>query len=67
MDTDVCLMQFLARELDDRGAKPCGRCANCAGPFLPLTADPDLVREATIFLRRAYRPIHPRASAGPRA
>ena len=60
VDTDVCLMQFLARELDDRGAKPCGRCANCAGPFLPLTADPDLVREATIFLRRAYRPIHPR-------
>jgi ATP-dependent DNA helicase RecQ len=59
--TDVCLMQFLARELDDLDAEPCGRCTNCAGAFLPLTADPDLVREATIFLRRAYRPIRPRA------
>jgi ATP-dependent DNA helicase RecQ len=59
--TDDCLMQFLARELDDHGAGLCGRCANCAGAFLPITVDPDLVREATIFLRRAYRPIHPRA------
>jgi ATP-dependent DNA helicase RecQ len=56
-----CLMQFLARELDDHAAGLCGCCANCAGAFLPVTADPDLVREATIFLRRAYRPIHPRA------
>ena len=35
VDTDACLMQFLARELDDHGAGPCGRCANCAGAFLP--------------------------------
>jgi ATP-dependent DNA helicase RecQ len=59
--TDRCLMQFLAFELDDRSAQPCGRCANCAGPFLPLTADIELVKEAAIFLRRAYRPIAPRA------
>ena len=59
--TDACLMQFLARELDDTTAQPCGRCANCDGAFLPLQPNEELVREATLFLRRAYRPLPPRA------
>ena len=29
LDEQGCLMQFLARQLDDRDAKPCGKCANC--------------------------------------
>lgn len=28
VETDECLMQFIARELDDHTARPCGRCAN---------------------------------------
>jgi ATP-dependent DNA helicase RecQ len=59
-DTGECLMLFLTGELDDPSTDPCGRCANCTEPFLPVAADPDLVQEAVLFLRRAYRPIEPR-------
>jgi ATP-dependent DNA helicase RecQ len=56
----TCLMEFVARELDDPDAARCGRCAVCAGPFLPSEPDPDLLLEANRYLRRAYRPIEPR-------
>jgi ATP-dependent DNA helicase RecQ len=35
---DSCLMQFLARELDDPEAKPCGKCANCLPEQALLTS-----------------------------
>lgn len=39
-DPDSCRMVFLARQLDDHTARPCGRCDVCAGPWYPLpTAD----------------------------
>lgn len=53
-------MEFVARELDDPTARPCGRCAGCAGDFMPVLADPVLEREAIAFLRRSERPIEPR-------
>jgi len=59
-DTAECLMQFLTEKLDDPESERCRRCANCDAPFLPVTADPELVREAVFFLKRAYRPIEPR-------
>jgi ATP-dependent DNA helicase RecQ len=59
-ETDECLMQFLTEELDDPDAERCRQCANCEAPFLPVVADPELVREAVFFLKRAYRPIEPR-------
>jgi ATP-dependent DNA helicase RecQ len=59
-ETDDCLMVFLAAELDDELAEPCGCCANCAGPFAPTEADESLVLEAVQFLRNAHRPIPPR-------
>ena len=59
-NTGDCLMRFLTRELDDPADEPCGRCANCTEPFLPSTADPQLVQQAVLFLKRAYRPIEPR-------
>ena len=31
VDTTGCRMEFLRRQLDDRGAAPCGRCDNCTG------------------------------------
>ena len=32
---DGCLMEFLARLLDDPSAAPCGQCANDGGERLP--------------------------------
>ena len=55
-----CLMEFLARALDDPSAAPCGRCANCRGRGLPASPDPALVLEASRFLRGESRPISPR-------
>ena len=33
MGSQDCLMQFLAEELNDPDAGPCGKCVNCAGDF----------------------------------
>src|SRR5262249_11821131 len=35
MSSRDCLMQFLAAELNDLEAAPCGKCANCKGQLLP--------------------------------
>jgi len=59
-NTGDCLMRFLTRELDDPADEKCGHCANCTEPFLPTAPEPELVQEAVVFLRRAYRPIDPR-------
>ena len=58
--TEGCLMQFLIAELDGPPQGPCGRCANCVGSFVAAAAEPALVNEATLFLKRAHRPIEPR-------
>ncbi len=61
MRSRECLMLFLARELDDPRAVPCGRCAVCrGGPLLPAESSGALVVEAARFLRRADVPIAPR-------
>jgi ATP-dependent DNA helicase RecQ len=57
VDTSECLMMFLTRELGDPLSAPCGRCANCTGELVHADPDPALVQQATVFLRRAYRPI----------
>jgi ATP-dependent DNA helicase RecQ len=59
-ETGTCLMLFLTSELDDPSSVPCGRCANCCEPFLPIAPDPELVQEAIFFLKRAHRVIEPR-------
>jgi ATP-dependent DNA helicase RecQ len=58
--TGECLMLFLTKELDDPAVEDCGHCANCTEPFLPTSPDPQLIREAILFLKRGYRPIEPR-------
>lgn len=57
-----CLMEFLARALDDPTAGPCRRCASCQGKSEALRNVPeDLTREAVSFLRRSELTIEPRA------
>jgi ATP-dependent DNA helicase RecQ len=57
-----CLFEFLARELDDPTAAPCGRCANCSGEALPTSVSPELVQEARNFLRGDSLIIEPRSA-----
>ena len=60
-----CLMEFVARELDDSSAEPCGRCANCAGDIVPGTVDAALVNAAGVFLGRSWIPVEPRKMLPP--
>jgi ATP-dependent DNA helicase RecQ len=61
MNHDGCYMEFLQKALDDKNAKPCGKCANClAAPLLSNEYDHDLANRAAIFLRRSYQPLPPR-------
>lgn len=56
-----CLMEFLARCLDDPSSRPCGRCATCCGRRDAFRAfNETFVRDAIAFLRRSDIPIQPR-------
>ncbi len=58
--TELCLMEFLRRQLDDPGAESCGRCANCAGAHFTSEVGTDLVEEALQHIRRSSLEIAPR-------
>ena len=60
-----CLMEFLANELNDEHARPCGRCANCA-PETRLAADyrEETALAATRFMGSLEFVIAPRKQAG---
>lgn len=58
--TDTCRMVFLARELDDTGASPCGRCDVCAGPWYPTGFDASATQTANQTLARVGVAIEPR-------
>lgn len=60
MEEDGCLMQFLAEELSDPQAAPCGKCANCTGERLGATYSAELAEEAARFLEHLSLPIEPR-------
>lgn len=55
-----CLMEFLARALDDPQAAPCGKCANCRGEGLPVSVSRDQVAQAVEFLKHAELEIETR-------
>jgi ATP-dependent DNA helicase RecQ len=55
-----CLMEFLARALDDPGAGPCGKCMNCSGRRERLSLPPELIQAATEFLRGDSLVLEPR-------
>lgn len=60
VNSSSCLMEFVARALDDEHARPCGRCAICRGFLLSPEVEPALVREAIVYLRRCFRLFDPR-------
>jgi ATP-dependent DNA helicase RecQ len=55
-----CLMEFLARALDDPDAQPCGVCANCQGRGFHAEMSPVLVNQAAEFLGRVDIALEPR-------
>ncbi len=65
LGTEICLMQFLARELDDFETPPCGKCSVCLGqPVLPLDYSSETAQAAVEFLKHTEIPIYPRKLAG---
>jgi ATP-dependent DNA helicase RecQ len=60
MGSHDCLMEFLAEELNDPDAGPCGKCVNCAGRLLPEDYPEELAQAAVEFLDRQENPIQPR-------
>ncbi|MFC3480172.1 RecQ family ATP-dependent DNA helicase [Kocuria carniphila] len=59
--TTECRMQFLAQQLDDRTAQPCGRCDVCAGAWYATTVHKEASAAADSALHRAGAPLEPRA------
>lgn len=55
-----CLMEFLARALDDPAAAPCGKCMNCSGQTQRRSVPPAMVQAAVDFLRHDALVLEPR-------
>jgi ATP-dependent DNA helicase RecQ len=56
-----CLMEFLARALDDPQAERCGKCAACKGqPLLSPEYEHELANNAAIYLKRSHQTLQPR-------
>jgi ATP-dependent DNA helicase RecQ len=58
--TTGCRMEFLQRQLDDEKAVPCGRCDNCAGPWLEAAVSPAALAAAAGELDRPGVEVEPR-------
>ena len=58
--TAECRMEFLQRQLDDDGAKPCGRCDNCAGARFTASTSTAALEAARDDLGRAGVEVEPR-------
>ncbi|MFJ8629178.1 RecQ family ATP-dependent DNA helicase [Streptomyces sp. NPDC093568] len=58
--TPGCRMEFLQRQLDDEGAKPCGRCDNCAGARFTADTSTTALEAARVDLGRAGVEVEPR-------
>lgn len=60
VDHGGCLMEFLARALDDPAPGACGKCMNCAGQTHRRPVPPDLAQKARQFLRGNSLDLAPR-------
>ena len=58
IDTRGCLMVYLAQALDDKVARPCGKCAGCLGhPVVNETFSEQSAIRARVFLQRTEQPL----------
>jgi ATP-dependent DNA helicase RecQ len=55
-----CLMEFLARALDDPAARACGKCMNCAGHTQRRAVPSHMAQAAVDFLRHDALVLQPR-------
>ncbi|MEU6070273.1 RecQ family ATP-dependent DNA helicase [Streptomyces sp. NPDC047082] len=55
-----CRMEYLQWQLDDEGAKPCGRCDNCAGARFTADTSTAALDAARVDLGRAGVEVEPR-------
>ncbi len=63
-----CLMAFIAAELDDPAAEPCGRCATCLGrEILPSGVDGEVAARAEAWSEAAKSAPRRRRKRRPRA
>ncbi|MGW5674947.1 DEAD/DEAH box helicase [Streptomyces sp. NPDC003860] len=60
VSTSGCRMEFLRRQLDDEGARPCGRCDSCAGVWIGSTVSTEALTGATRELDRPGVEVEPR-------
>jgi ATP-dependent DNA helicase RecQ len=61
MESQSCLMEFLARALDDPDPTPCGQCAVCVSqPLLSPTYSEEMFQLAREFLLTSDQIIEPR-------
>ena len=58
--TTGCRVVFLARQLDDESAQPCGRCDTCAGPWYSTRVPEDAQRMARQSFKAVGVPVEPR-------
>ena len=58
IDSENCLMLYLAESLDDENPAPCGKCARCLGaPIIPETYATSLAVDAALFLKHSEFPL----------
>lgn len=58
--TEGCRMVFLARQLDDTSAQPCGRCDRCAGPWYSTQVPEEAQQAARQSFATVGVPVEPR-------
>ena len=58
--TEGCRMVFLARQLDDTSAQPCGRCDRCAGPWYSTQVPEEAQQAARQSFAIVGVPVEPR-------
>ena len=60
-EQNLCRMVYLAHQLDDMSAVPCGRCDVCAGPWYPRELSAENIEQARGRLHSTGVEIEPRA------
>lgn len=59
--TSQCYMEFIAKELDDKSAHPCGKCSNCVGHSrYDSEITPEELAVAQQFIKDDFNVIEPR-------